>query len=431
MTTQTQATERVAPVEGGLAVVGFVRSYVGAILVTLLVLAGALLGPSALANAAREGGPIRARLDVDWAYVLLAPLTNVLDTLSVLTLGQHYAVLATLILAFGLWRLLRRRRPLGPARRLAMEAVVAVVAFLGLVALYAFGTLAPRPMATLVPTDDDIVVVDVHSHTAHSHDGRPGFDAESNRDWHEGAGFDAVYVSDHRTYQGYEEGIAGNPSRAGDGVVLLPGLEIKFADKYSSALGEAWRYRSAMRGNHLIPDSLYRVMDETGIAPTLVLTIPSELSGVVAAAGDSIGFVAVELSDASPRGLQQSRRDRARILSLADSLDLALVAASNNHGWGRTAAAWTLMRIEGWRELTPAQLNAAIEGKLHSERRGASWVVERRVAWSGPSPVALAVTAPAVAWSMFGGIGPGERVSWILWSWLLALGVRRSRHSLS
>ena len=71
--------------------------------------------------------------------------------------------------------------------------------------------------------------------------------------------------------------------------------------------------------------------------------------------------MAVEANDASPRGLRQSKRDRAQILALADSLDLALVAGSNNHGWGRTAAAWTLIRIPGWQRMSPASLETAIE----------------------------------------------------------------------
>ncbi|NIQ55765.1 MAG: hypothetical protein GWN71_21135, partial [Gammaproteobacteria bacterium] len=60
----------------------------------------------------------------------------------------------------------------------------------------------------------------------------------------------------HRTYQGFLDGVGANPPRAGDGTVLLSALEIKFAGKYASALGEAWRYRPAMDGNDLIADSL-------------------------------------------------------------------------------------------------------------------------------------------------------------------------------
>jgi hypothetical protein len=176
-----------------------------------------------------------------------------------------------------------------------------------------------------------------------------------------------------------------------------------------------------MRGNTLVADSLIRTWRRGGPKPTLVLTIPGRLDAVPPDRPGSIGYVAVEVSDASPRGLAQSRRDRARILRLADSLDLALVAATNNHGWGRTAAAWTLMRVPGWRSMPPDRLADAIEERLHRERRRATQVVERRMPYFGDSPVALAATVPAVGWHLFAGIGVGERVSWLLWAWGLAL----------
>jgi hypothetical protein len=420
--TQTQAPERVAPTAAGFELGARVRRLGVPLFITALVLAGAVAGSPALTNGATGAAATSARLEVGWGYVVLAPLTTVQDTLSVLTLGQHYAVLATLILVFLLWRVARvRRRRLGFVRRAGRELWVAALALAGLLAFYGYGVLGPRPMAALVPEDEDVVVVDVHSHTEHSHDARGGWSAEDNRAWHAGAGFDAVYISDHRTYQGFLDAVGGNPERAGDGTVVLPGLEIKFAGKYASALGESWRYRPAMDGNTLIADSVYAVYRRTGLRPTLVFTIPSSTYGVLPATPDTLGYVALELSDAAPRGLRQSRRDRALLLRMADSLNLALVAATNNHGWGRTAAAWTLMRIPGWQELSPDQLGAAIEGKLHTERREASWVVERAIPWSDDSPVALATTVPAITWAMFGGMGPGERVSWLLWSWLIAL----------
>lgn len=428
MITQTRPRERAVPVSQGKEREGRVRGYGVPAIITILVVAGAFVGPSALANGATGSGSVGARLEVGWDYLLMAPVANVLDTLSLLTMPQHYAVLATLILLYAGWRVVRSRRRLGVVRRIGVELGVALLSLLGLLAFYAYGALAPRPMAALVAEDEDVVVVDVHSHTYHSHDGRDGFSAEDNRAWHAGAGFDAVYVSDHRTYEGYQDGVPGNPSRAGAGTVLLPALEIKFAGKYASVLGEAWRYRAAMDGNTLIPDSLYRVYRSTGIRPTLVLTIPGSVDNVPPSTRDSIGYVALELSDAAPRGLRQSRRDRAQLLRMADSLDLALVAATNNHGWGRTSAAWTLMRIPGWQGMSPAQLSTAIEAKLHAERREASRVVERRVPF-GESPVELAATVPAITWSMFAGISAAERVSWLVWTWLLAfaLALRRRR----
>ena len=401
------------------------RRHPWATAITALLVVSGVWGPPALATP--TGAAPDATLHVGWGYVLMAPVANVLDTLSVLTLGQHYAVLATLLLGYVLWRVLRDRSSRGWVRRVGIETGTAIAALAGLVAFYGYGALGPRPMAAIEPADPEVLVLDVHSHTEHSHDAREGFDAEDNRAWHEDAGFDAVYVSDHRNWGGWREGVTGNPARAGAGTTLLPALEIKWKTKYASALGEPQRYRPAMEGNTLIPDSMYALLRRGVLRPTLVLTIPEQLDNVPAATDDSIGFVAIEVSDASPRGLAQSRRDRPLILRMVDSLDLAPVAATNNHGWGRTAAAWTLMPLPGWREMTPEELNAAIEERLHRLRAEAARVVERRSPYLGTSPWVLAMTVPAIGWQMFGGIGLAERISWLVWTWLIALGVWRFR----
>lgn len=399
----------------------FLRRHPVAAGLTLLVLLGGILGPSSLTTPTGEV-PTDASLDVGLGYVALAPVLNIWDTLSVLTLGQHYAVLATLIVVFVLWRLARNRRRLGWLRRTAVELGVSVLALVGLLAFYGYGAVGPRPMAALTVTAPDVLVLDVHSHTDHSHDGRAGFGAEDRRAWHAAGGFDVVYVSDHRTWQGWLNGVPNNPTRAGEGTVLLPALEIAWQTKYASALGRPERYRRAVDGNHLLVDSMYAMLKRGGPRPTLVLTIPEQLDGVPRSTEDSIGFVAIEVSDASPRGLRQSYRDRPLILAMVDSLDLAPVAATNSHGWGRTVAAWTLMPLSGWRGLTPAELGAAIEARFHRDRARATLVVERRSPYPGESLPALAATVPLVGWQMFGGMGLAERGSWLLWAWLLALG---------
>ncbi|MGK7312081.1 MAG: hypothetical protein ACN0LA_07545 [Candidatus Longimicrobiales bacterium M2_2A_002] len=405
------------------------RRHPVALVITLLVVLGGLVGPSALATPT-GGVPADVRLDVGWGYVLMAPVTTVLDTLSVLTLGQHYAFLATLIAVFVVWRLVRRRERRGWLRRVGIELGVAAVSLLGLLAFYGYGVIAPRPMAGIEPEHVDDVVVDVHSHTAYSHDAWQAFGVEDRRAWHAAAGFDAAYVSDHRNWLGWLDAVPNNPERAGDGTSLLPALEIAWIEWYANALGPPERYEGAVDGNHLIVDSMYARLDRGAPRPTLVLTIPEDLEGAPASTEDSIGFVAIEVSDASPKGLRQSRRDRELILAMVDSLDLAPVAATNNHGWGRTAAAWTLMRIPGWEALTPEQLNVAIEDRLHRERKDASRVIERRSPWLGESVPALALTAPAITWQLFGGLGFASRVSWLAWTWAAALllaGIRRRR----
>src|SRR5690606_27206171 len=108
------------------------------------------------------------------------------------------------------------------------------------------------------------------------------------------------------------------------------------------------------------------------------------------------GVEAIELLDGDPRGLAQSDREWAHIMRLADSLDVALVSASNLHGWGSTAASWNLMRIPGWRTMSPEEVGARIEWMIRHERRGAVEVVTYR----RPSPAGggrLAAVGSSVA----------------------------------
>ena len=406
------------------------RPFLLPIVITLLVAVGALWGPPALHDPGAGVEPTGASLEVGPAYLLLAPVYNVLDTLSLLTVGQHYAVLATLIALFVAWRVFRRRRTQRTwlrrerwPRRLWTEAWAAAIALAGLLAFYAVGVLVPRPMAALAVNDPDVVVVDFHSHTRHSHDGRPGFGPESRREWHRAAGFDVGYVSDHRTWDGWLESAPSNPQRAGDGTVLLPALEIRYHDMYVNALGHPSRYEPARDGNNLDPAEVARLSERASQPPTFVLSVFEVRDLQAAHTTDAQGIVALELTEAAPRGLRQSRRERALLVRAADSLNLAPVSASSHHGWGRTAAAWTLMRIPGWRRMAPIELNATIERTLHRERHAATQVVERHMPYFGETALAMVPTLPAITWQMFGGIGLAERVSWLFWSWGLALAV--------
>ncbi len=166
--------------------------------------------------------------------------------------------------------------------------------------------------------------------------------------------------------------------------------------------------------------------------PTLVLTIPGGLEPFpTATAAAPIGFSAIEIADAAPRGIGQELRDRGHIVALADSLDLALVASSNNHGWGQAAAAWTLVRVPGWRALPPDSLGRRIEARIHEEGRRATRVIERPLVPTHGSAAALALTVPVAAWRTLAADSAAERVAWILWIWvgfLLTERVSRGAH---
>lgn len=389
--------------------------------ITLLVMLTALVAVDAVRDAVSLADVGEARLSVSAGYIAIAPLSAVLDTITLLTVAQHIALLLWVILLYVAWRV-RTPRTTTPLREIRNAAFLLI----GILIVYAAAALLPRPMAALVTSDDTVLSIDFHAHTKYSHDGRPGWTEDDVRSWHRAAGYDVAYVTDHATFEGAERGIAANPGQAGEGTMVLQGLEAFFRGEHVNILDAGRRYKGITT-----PD--LKDVDEQSLAiagilpattPVIIETIPGNLSKIpVKTAQGTTGVSAMEIIDGSPRGLSQTRRDRTRIVRIADSLNLALVAGSDNHGWGRAAPGWTLMRIPGWRGMTTDSLSRRIEEVLRVGRREATRNVERRIA-GGASPIALAFAAPVIALRMLTTLSPDERVMWIVWVWAIALAPR-------
>ncbi len=432
-------------------------------LLTLVVM-GALFAAPPLQDAA-TGEPVPfARLGQPLGYLLGAPLFGIWDAMSLLTVSQHYALLVTLILlypvsrVFAAWR--RRSSPTlshpsppqdphsppqnpdsppqsphpTPHRplplRLALELLRAIGALLALLAFYAAAVFLPRPMVAVRLDDPDLLAVDFHSHTNRSHDGWARFTAARNRAWHEDGGFDAAYITDHYTWDGVDDAAPANPSRAGERTVMLSGMEVRLRNRHINLLGDRERYVFGLDSSwhHLDPDSIAAARERGAPPVTMLYTIPGRLDQVVPLGpGSPAGVLGIELSDGAPRGLEQVKAERAEILALADGMDLAVVAGSNLHGWGRTAAAWSVMRIPGWREMPPGELGRAIEEVLHRDRRRAATVVERRMPYHDGSRVWIALTVPWLLWEHFRMLTVAERGSWIAWITILVMAHRALR----
>jgi len=400
----------------------------------VLLLVSTAFGAPKLVDAVSGGAFPGAWITEPVTYLLGAPLFGVWDALTLLPTSQHYAVVVTLA---GLYVGLRMKAPRGAGSlpvRVGREALRGVLALLLLLGFYAAGLLLPRPMVGLELSDPDVLSIDFHSHTAHSHDGWSLFSAARDRSWHEAGGFDVAYVTDHYTWAGVEEARPANPARVGERTALLAGAEIRIHRRPTNVLGERARYRWALGPDtiYMEPDSLRAHAGDPGPPPTLLYTMPGQLQYVVPFTDtDPSGVVGIEISDGSPRGLEQTKGERADIIALADSFDLALVAAANLHGWGRTVAAWSVLRLPGWQEMTPEEVAAAIERELHGARRGFGAVVERRMPYHGGDSLAQALTLPWLTWEHFRMLSGPERISWALWLaiWVGFAFARRTRAS--
>jgi hypothetical protein len=123
---------------------------------TILVLVTAIGAVSSIRDAATLEQVAEAAMTYSPAYLAGAPFFDVLDTLSLLTVGQHIALVVTAILVYTAWRIWHRRRKAAASRQEspaadhpARRAILREVAFAGLfllvlVAVYAIGAVAPR-----------------------------------------------------------------------------------------------------------------------------------------------------------------------------------------------------------------------------------------------------------------------------------------------
>jgi hypothetical protein len=397
---------------------------------TIALFVTAAFAVSPIRDAATFGTVDEMRLAGSGAYLVMAPISTTLDAITLLTVGQHISVMLWAIGIFAVIRVWRARRR---TTSLTREAIAAVLLLLGIFVVYAAVAFLPRPMAHLVSSDGNVLVADFHSHTKYSHDGRAGWTEDDVRRWYRGAGFDVAYITDHRTFEGAERGVASNASQAGEGTMLFQGLEAFYKGEHVNVLSAGRRFLGLTNDalTEVDPEALALTSMIPATAPTLIETVPGKLDQVphIAATDTSAGVTAIEIVDGAPRGLSQTRGERARIIHLADSLDLALVTGSDNHGYGYAAAGWTLLRIPGWRGMRTDSLSSRIEQVLRIGRREATRVVERRPAPAN-NAFQIALAAPLVLWNLFVTLSADERVTWLLWIWgfvLLRAILRRAR----
>ncbi len=387
---------------------------------TVLLFIAALVPLNPIRDAVDGSIVSDARLERSLAYAALGPISSVFDAMTLFTVGQIIGLTLWVVALYALARYLfyRRRRAISLVR----EGSYAVLALVALLIAYAAVVFLPRPMARLIVTRSDVIAVDFHSHTRYSHDGRPGWSPADVRDWHANAGYNAVYITDHATFDGAAEGVLLDTTLAGNGTLLCPGLEAFYHGEHVNILSAGVRY------NGLTSADLREVDDQAlaiashipAFEPVLVETIPGDLSKILPAHGPgTAGVRAIEIVDGSPRGMSQIRRDHARIIHLADSLNLALVAGTDNHGWGRTAAGWTLLRLPGWRGYAADGMAREIEMTVRGAGRTGTHVIERTTA--SATPIAVATTLPTVVWTVMRTLSSGERVAWFIWFWAVWL----------
>lgn len=387
----------------------------------------AVFSLSPLVDVNDHGAAATESLGTSLAYDIVAPFSNILDALTLLTPAQYWATFALCaVVALGLWTRTRGRLRAGVVPCGLPRTVLCFCG--GAVAIAGIMLIAIRPMASLALADPDLIAVDFHSHTDASHDGRPGFDPERNREWHSSSGFNAVYVTDHRTFDGALSGAEQNPETAGERTVLLPGVELRDGDQHPILIGVDPR---RMRITSPDWEGAAVEADRGPAPPMLLLSLPGNIGRIPASETDGpVRIAGIEAVDGSPRGMAQSARDQNAVIALAKERHLALVSASDNHGWGRTAPAWSVLRIPGWRDMTPSELDIAIRLTIISQGPRAVKVIARRTAPPPRNRLEMAAGGVVVALVMMRTMNLSDRLSWMAWSWgLCFLSLRSARRN--
>jgi len=345
-----------------------------------LLIVSALQPLPPLLDAVTGTAPAGADLVRPTTYTVLAPLSNVLDALTFLSLARARAFLAVWVIALAAWGALGRG---SLARRLGRALIGPLV----IVLLGVGAVLLPRPVPALVTSDSSVTVIDYHAHTAASHDGRPGWQLADLAAWHAAQGFEASYVTDHN--------VVFNRT-VDEPIRLLPGVEWSVFAQHIVALGavapiDRSVYNRDTRSMLRLFAELHR-QGALGLAslPEYWVSHWSDLDDFVAAGVD--GF---EIVNCAPKAIGFPEPQRARVLQLAAQHDLLVVGASDNHGWGKVTCVWNVS-----------------SASAHGYR--ANHVIVRPIALAQGDwePWTAAYTQP---WLMLRGLSWSERSSWITW----------------
>lgn len=383
-------------------------------LLSLAVILTSALAVSPIFDSVTQGDVVDAFVERPIGYVAMAPVSNVLDTLTLISAEQHFAILIGAVLLFVAWRFLKRG--VGPKR----HAIASAVFLAAYVVTYAAMALMPRPMMALRSNNDGILKIDFHSHTSASHDGHQS--VEALREWHRKAGFDVAYVTDHASVSEAERGLANNSNPVSGGVTLLQGIEVTWSGEHVTIPNAQRVYKGILTPDLAAVDTAGLRLSGfvPGREPILIWNHPRQFGALPPATGPgTMGIRAIEIVNGAPRDIGRLRTNRRQNITAAQSGGAAITSGSDNHGFGYATPAWTIMMIVGWRGAAPDGLAFEIEKVIRDGGYRATRVIERRVAEPGTSIPLTVASIFTVPYTMLTTLSDDERGWWLAWTWLI------------
>ena len=384
-----------------------------------------LLHVSPLVDVVAGSAPDTARISYPLSHTVFAPLTLLADWLNGGSRRDLVGFAAWAVVGYVLVRLAVRHTP--PARRAAREALYAAGLLLACAAFAAWGTWFDRPIPRVAATSADDIVLDVHSHTSLSHDGRPRFTAARNAWWHARAGFDAAFITDHNRLGAAKIWRTEEPGRRPR---LLDGEELSLKGLHLLVLGNAreisnrpydasWDSTGALI-RQLRADSLY-----------LVASLPEYWEhhwgpdmGALAAWGVE-GF---EIWTTSPRAMDFPPAVRRAVVARCRLEHCAVFGATDMHGLGNAATVWNLVRVPGWRALSDSALARAVIARFRAGGVAANQVLALR-RWLPQTRLGSAFSAPINLALLLRTASRPHALALLAWIWLVALSVSARRRA--
>jgi hypothetical protein len=378
--------------------VNLLRRHPVAIALVLLLLLTAISPLPPLVDAVTGSVPGGADLDRPVLYVVFAPLSNTLDTLTFFSLARAQWALVVWLLALAGWGAWQAFRPTPIPVTLRRRVGPALVGPAALLLLAVAAVVLPRPVPRLTTRAGDGTVIDYHAHTNASHDGRPGWNLARLAAWHARQGFEASYVTDHNVI--YDGSL---PVPPGTPISLLPGVEWSVYRQHVVAIGPVEPLPRDSFG-----ESTARMLRSfAAIERQGALSIASlpeywrnhrdELGAFVVAGVD--GF---EIVNCSPKGLSFPTAGRRDVVALARGHDLLVVGASDNHGWGQVTCVWNVSQPGAGGGFQTNRVFARPLALVQGDWPG----------WTAP------VTQP---WLMLRSLSWSERASWLTWVFIVFL----------
>jgi len=371
--------------------------------------------------------PAGAHVVYPLTHILFAPFTLLADWLNGGSRHDLIGFAVWVVVGYVLLRLLARRSAASPGRRVAREAALAAVFLAGLATFVGWGYWLQRPIPRLVAANSDDLVFDPHSHTALSHDGRPGFGVAQNAAWHARAGFDVAFVTDHNVWRPLGPGAAGTPEGRAR-ARLLDGEEISLSGIHLLALGIAaeidnrpydasWDSTGALV-RRLHADSVF-----------LIPTVPEDWrhhTGVEWGQLSEWGVDGFEIWTSAPQAMDMPPSGRRTVIAWSRLEGRPVFGSTDMHGFGNAASVWNVVRLPGWRALEDSALKRALLARLRTGGAAANRVVALR-RWLPRTRLGSALSVPVNLVVLLRAASRPHALALLGWIWLpvLAASFRR------